>query len=205
MKTLLASLITVLAVAPLSVLAETAKQPIQHDAEHYVLLHQYQEQWTAEDKEVDQAKNGGKRPNIVYILLDDMGFGEYGIPALEKIRGGRTPNISELAEEGVTFTRMYAENICTPTRAAFMTGRLAVRTGMEVTKVTPPEGVGLNGKDVTIAELLSDAGYATHHIGKWQLGDIKEAYPTNQGFDYASFPMHNQVSYSFLTRDAELE
>ncbi len=186
-------------------------EPIRHDAEHYVLLHQYADQWEAEDKDVDRKlaeirdKNGGKRPNIVYILLDDMGFGEYGIPSLEKIRGGRTPNISELAQEGVTFTRMYAENICTPTRAAFMTGRLAVRTGMEVTKVTPPEGVGLNGKEVTIAELLSDAGYATHHIGKWHLGDIKEAYPINQGFDYASFPMHNQVSYSFLTRDAELD
>jgi arylsulfatase len=184
---------------------------IQHDAEHYVLLHQFAEQWAAEDKELDKKlaairkKNGGKRPNIVYILLDDMGFGEYGIPALEKIRGGKTPNISKLAEEGVTFTRMYAENICTPTRAAFMTGRLAVRTGMEVTKVTPPEGVGLNDKEVTIAELLSDAGYQTHHIGKWHLGDIKEAYPINQGFDYASFPMHNQVCYSFLTRDAELD
>ena len=188
-----------------------ATAPIQHDAEHYVLLHQYKDQWAAEDKEIDiklaaiREKNGGKRPNIVYILLDDMGFGEYGIPELNKIRGGRTPNVDKIASEGATFTRMYAENICTPTRAAFMTGRLAVRTGMEVTKVTPPEGVGLNGKEVTIAELLSDAGYQTHHIGKWHLGDIKEAYPINQGFDYASFPMHNQVSYSFLTRDAELD
>lgn len=193
------------------VLSNAIAEPIQHDAEHYVLLHQYKDKWAAEDKEIDKKlaqirkKNGGKRPNIVYILLDDMGFGEYGMPALNKIRGGRTPHIDNLASEGVTFTRMYAENICTPTRAAFMTGRLAVRTGMEVTKVTPPEGVGLNGKEVTIAELLSDAGYATHHIGKWHLGDIKEAYPINQGFDYASFPMHNQVAYSFLTRDAELD
>jgi len=192
-------------------LASAATQPIQHDSEHYVLLHQYAEQWAAEDKEIDQklaelrTRNGGKPPNIVYILVDDMGFGEYGIPALNKIRGGRTPNVDKLATEGATFTRMYAENICTPTRAAFMTGRLAVRTGMEVTKVTPPEGVGLNGKEVTIAELLSDVGYQTYHIGKWHLGDIKESYPINQGFDYASFPMHNQVSYSYLTRDAELD
>ncbi len=196
---------------PLLVSTASAAEPIRHDAEHYVLLHQYADKWAAEDKELDKKlaeirkKNGGKKPNIVYILLDDMGFGEYGIPLLNKIRGGRTPNVDKLAAEGATFTRMYAENICTPTRAAFMTGRLAVRTGMEVTKVTPPEGMGLNGKEITIAELLSDAGYATHHIGKWHLGDIKEAYPINQGFDYASFPMHNQVSYSFLTRDAELD
>ncbi len=186
-------------------------QNIQHDAEHYVLLHQYADQWAAEDKELDASlaairkKNKGKRPNIVYILLDDMGFGEYGIPALSRIRGVKTPHIDKIATKGVTFSRMYTENICTPTRAAFMTGRLAVRTGMEVTKVTPPEGVGLNDKEKTIAEILSDAGYLCHHIGKWHLGDIKESYPINQGFDYASFAMHNQVSFSFLTRDAELE
>ena len=189
----------------------TVAQAIQHDAEHYVLLHQYAEQWAAEDKDIDQRlaeireRNGGKRPNIVYILLDDMGFGEYGIPALDQIRGGNTPSISQLAAEGMTFTRMYAENICTPTRAAFMTGRLAIRSGMHVTKVTPPEGVGLPGDEITIAELFSQAGYQTTHIGKWHLGDIKESYPINQGFDFASFPMHNQVAFSFLTHEAELE
>ena len=193
------------------VLPASAAEPIQHDSEHYVLLHQYQEQWAAEDAEISREleaireRNGGKRPNIVYILIDDMGFGEFGIPALNKIRGVSTPNIDALAQQGVTFTRMYAENFCTPTRAAFMTGRHAVRTGMESTKVVPPEGGGLNDGEVTIAELLSDAGYATHHIGKWHLGDIKQAYPINQGFDFASFPMHNQFSYSFTTRDAELD
>ncbi len=187
-----------------------AAKPIQQDSEHYVLLHQYADEWAAEDREIDEKlarireSNGGKPPNIVYILIDDMGFGEFGMPELNRIRGGRTPNLDELAKQGMTFTRFYAENICTSTRVAFMTGRYAVRTGMELTKVTPPEGVGFNDREVTIAELLSDAGYATHHIGKWHMGDIKEAYPTSQGFDYASFPMHNQVSYSFLLRDAEI-
>ncbi len=186
-------------------------QAIQHDSEHYVLLHQYADQWAAEDKEIDKrlaeirGRNGGKPPNIVYILIDDMAFGEYGMPVLDKVRGGRTPNIGEIAKEGLTFTRMYSEPICTPTRAAFMTGRLALRSGMHITKVTPPEGVGLPGDEVTIAELLSNAGYQTRHIGKWHLGDIKASYPINQGFDYASFPMHNQVAFSFLTHDAELE
>ena len=188
-----------------------AAQDIRHDAEHYVLLHQYAQQWAAEDQELDarlaeiRESNGGQPPNIVYILIDDMAFGEYGIPALDKVRGGRTPNITTIAEEGLTFTRMYTEPICTPTRAAFMTGRAALRVGMHITKVTPPEGMGLAGDEVTIAELLSDAGYQTRHIGKWHLGDIKESYPINQGFDYASFPMHNQVSFSFLTHEAEQE
>ena len=203
------TLLLIISIGLLGVATATV-QPIRHDAEHYVLLHQYADTWAAEDKELDQKladirqKNGGKPPNIVYILIDDMGFGEFGIPELNKIRGGRTPHLDALAKEGMTFTRFYAENICTSTRVAFMTGRYAVRTGMELTKVTPPEGVGFNDKEVTLAELLSAAGYATHHIGKWHMGDIKEAYPTNQGFDYASFPMHNQVAYSFLTRDAEI-
>ena len=112
-------------------------QQIQHDTEHYVLLHQYADAWAAEDQEIDQKlaeireRNGGKKPNIVYILIDDMGFGEFGMPELNKIRGGRTPNLDDLAKEGMNFTRFYAENICTSTRVAFMTGRYAVRTGME--------------------------------------------------------------------------
>ena len=155
-------LLSTFAFGILAVSKATATEPIQHDAEHYILLHQYKDQWAAEDKELDKKlaelrkKNGGKKPNIVYILIDDMGFGEFGIPELNKIRGGRTPNLDALAKEGMSFTRMYAENICTSTRMAFMTGRYAVRTGMELTKVTPPEGVGMNAKEVTIAELLSD-------------------------------------------------
>ena len=210
MKTVCTRIALVFTVFAFSSVGMAQTRGIQHDAEHYVLLHQYADQWAAEDKEIERRlaeirnSNGGKKPNIVYILIDDMGFGEFGIPELNRIRGGRTPNIDELAKQGMSFTRMYAENICTSTRVAFMTGRYAVRTGMELTKVTPPEGVGMRDEEVTVAELLSDAGYATHHIGKWHLGDVKAAYPINQGFDYASFPMHNQVAYSFLTRDAEI-
>ena len=87
-------LLSIVAAGIIAVSTAAAAEPIQHDAEHYVLLHQYKDKWAAEDKELDRElakirkKNGGKRPNIVYILLDDMGFGEYGIPALNKIRGG---------------------------------------------------------------------------------------------------------------------
>ena len=121
-----------------------------------MLLHQYADKWAAEDRQIEQrlaeirARNGGKKPNIVYILVDDMGFGEFGMPALNKIRGGRTPNLDKFAQEGMSFTRFYAENICTSTRVAFMTGRYAVRTDMQLTKVTPPEGVGIRDEEVTM-------------------------------------------------------
>ena len=95
--------------AGLIALPALAAKPIQHDAEHYVLLHQYKDQWAAEDKELDKKlaelrkQNGGKKPNIVYILIDDMGFGEFGIPELNRIRGGRTPNLDALAKEGMLY------------------------------------------------------------------------------------------------------
>ena len=147
--------------------------------------------------------SAAEKPNVIFILTDDLGWGDLGCYGHPHIK---TPNLDKLAKRGTLFTQFYVNgSVCSPSRVAFMTGRYAVRTGMELTKVTPPEGVGMNAKEVTIAELLSKAGYATHHIGKWHMGDIKESYPINQGFDFASFPMHNQVSYSFLTRDAELD
>ena len=91
MKPILLALILSMAIGISSAMA----QAIQHDAEHYVLLHQYADKWAAEDKELDQKlaeirqKNDGKVPNIVYILIDDMGFGEFGMPELNRIRDGR--------------------------------------------------------------------------------------------------------------------
>jgi arylsulfatase A-like enzyme len=100
---------------------------------------------------------------------------------------------------------MYTETSCTPTRAAFLTGRLPVRSHMLEDKIVPPEGSGLHADEVTIAEILSEAGYNTAHVGKWHQGDIEQAYPHNQGFDYASFAMHNQAAYGLMTADAEAQ
>ena len=186
------------------------QESLQHDAEHYILLRQHAQKWADEDREIDakladiRAENGGKSPNIVYILLDDLGFGEIGMPSLDVIRGYSTPNIDRLAREGMSFSRMYTEPTCTPTRAAMMTGRYAVRTGTDEAK-TIASGEGLSAWEVTLAEVLSRAGYATVHIGKWHLGDIEEAYAFNQGFDYAEHPMHQQGQMGIMNATAELE
>ncbi len=180
---------------------------IVQDAEYYILEAQNGEQWARDDKAVDQKlaefrqKNGGKPPNILYILIDDIGFGDLGIPELNAVRGYSTPNINKLADESMRFVRMYTEPSCTPTRVAFMTGRQPNRNGMGDTAVDIA-GFGLAGKEVTIAEVLSESGYNTVHIGKWHMGDIMEAWPTHQGFDFASFPIHQQGQLTIFNDDA---
>ena len=130
---------------PISVQAAT---PIVHDAEYYILKSQNGEKWAAEDKVLDQKladlqkKNGGKPPNIVYLLWDDTAFGAVGFPGLQKNFGYETPNINRMASEGINFTRMYTEPSCTPTRAAFLTGRIPARHGMGVVGM-PHEFSGL--------------------------------------------------------------
>jgi len=153
---------------------------IVHDAEYYILEAQNGERWAAEDKQLDQRlaelkRQYGQPPNIVYILWDDQQVGAVGNPMIQKNLGYSTPNINRMASEGINFTRMYSEPSCTPTRAAFLTGRHPVRSGMAVVGM-PHEFSGLSAEEVTIAEVLSEAGYATAHFGKGHLGDIEESY-----------------------------
>lgn len=181
---------------------------IVHDGEFNFVKAQHEKAWDLQDKRVDarlaeiQKQQGGKRPNILYILVDDVGFGDFGIPELNYVRGTQTPRINKLADEGMSFMRMYTEPSCTPTRTAMMTGRHPIRTGLQEVKVALV-GEGLPKSEVTIAEVLSKAGYNTAHIGKWHMGDIEESYPHNQGFDFAAFPVHQQVQLAWMTTDAD--
>ena len=187
--------------------AVLAESKIAHDAEYYILQAQNAEKWAADDRAVDEIlaafreRNGGKPPNIFYILIDDIGFGDLGSETLNSIRGYKTPAINEFAREGMRLSRMYTEPSCTPTRVAFMTGRQPYRNGMGNTSVDI-SGFGLAGKEVTLAEILSESGYNTSHVGKWHMGDIKEAWPNFQGFDYAAFPIHQQGQLSIFHDDA---
>ncbi len=170
---------------------------IRHDAEYDLLLAQHGQKWAAEDKQIDARLKAlrdkfGRPPNIVHVLWDDMAFGDAGIPALNKVRGFDTPNCNRMAKEGILFARMYTEPSCTPTRAAALTGRHPVRNGMLVPGF-PVEYAGLRGDEVTIAEVLSSADYATGFFGKGHQGDVEESYMHNQGFDEALFTPYNQV------------
>lgn len=183
---------------------------IVHDAEYYVLKKQHAVSWAENDAQVDElladfrSRNQGKPPNIFYILIDDMGFGDMGMPEMNAVRGYSTPNINQLADESMRFARMYTEPSCTPSRVAFMTGRQPHRNGMGDTAVDI-SGFGLAAEEVTIAEVLKSVGYNTSHVGKWHMGDIQEAWPTYQGFDYAAFPIHQQGQLAIFNEDAAKE
>jgi arylsulfatase A-like enzyme len=199
-----ALLISVLAISGAQ--ASDSSGKIVHDAEYYILDAQNGDKWAAEDKELDKKLSElrnkyGRPPNLIHIMWDDTAYGDVGIPAIQKVRGLTTPHLNTMAEEGILFTRMYTEVGCTPSRAASATGRLAVRSGMYNIGMLL-EMHGMRGEEVTIAEVLSKAGYATAFHGKWHLGDIEESYPHNQGFDEAFFTGYNQI-LSLNTRIAE--
>ncbi|MGI9667515.1 MAG: sulfatase-like hydrolase/transferase [Acidimicrobiia bacterium] len=171
---------------------------IVHDAEYYISQAPNKEAWAEENAALTERleeleSRFGRAPNIIHIMWDDMAFGDLGIPALQAIRGFEAPNIDRIVQEGAIFTGFRTEPSCTPSRAAVITGRHPIRNGMS--KVGwPLEFGGMSGEEVTTANVLSEAGYATAFYSKWHLGDIEESYPYNQGFDEALFDPYNQVS-----------
>lgn len=121
------------------------------------------------------------KPNIVYVMVDNYGWGEPGVYGGGVLRGAPTPRIDQLASEGVRLLNFNVESQCVPSRSALLTGRHPIRSG--TTKVVWGMLYGLVQWERTIAELLSEQGYATALYGKWHLGDTKGRFPTDQGFD----------------------
>lgn len=123
-----------------------------------------------------------RSPNIVFILADNLGWGELGCYGGGALRGAPTPRIDQLASEGLRFLNFNVESDCVPTRSALMTGRHPIRTGA---LQSVPAGLpqGLIPWEITLAQLISGQGYATACYGKWHLGDREGRYPKDRGFD----------------------
>ena len=138
-----------------------------------------------------------KRPNILLIMVDDLGFNDLAINNNNSAIS--TPNLDELAQQGVRFTRHYAKSVCSPARAALLSGQYPERNGYM------SDGRGLSEQLTTLPDALKAAGYATWHIGKWHIGDLqRRAWPDYQGFDHW-FGFLNQWRLAGKRRNGELE
>ena len=122
------------------------------------------------------------KPNIVLVFMENFGWGELGVYGGGILRGAPTPRIDQLAAEGMRLLNFNVEAQCTPSRAALMTGRYAIRTGNGSVPISTPM-YGLVQWEITMAEMLSAAGYATGMFGKWHLGHTEGRFPIDQGFD----------------------
>jgi arylsulfatase A-like enzyme len=174
---------------------------------------------------VDPKTAAGTQPNIIFVLLDDMGYADLGCMGAKDIR---TPHIDRLASEGLKFADFYSNApVCTPTRAAFITGRWQQRIGFEWAMGYTAEqyrrvdgqwmeepdklALGLPSSEVTIAEMLKKAGYATGVFGKWHLGYQPEHNPTRHGFDeyfgvllgHVDYYRYNYFDGTYALRDGE--
>ena len=179
----------------LALSVSASAQAQQFDGPYEVAKQRFGESWASQDVEIDSKLAAlearfGKKPNIIYILTDDIGWGELGWQGGGKHRGTPTPTLDEMAFDGMRFWSAYAEPSCTPTRIALMTGRHPVRTGL-LSVLWPGQTDGLSPDEVTVAEILSDSGYDTAMWGKWHLGDLEKHAPENQGFDYAYYGLYN--------------
>lgn len=135
----------------------------------------------AQRRLVDFVARTGRRPNILFILFDDVGWGDFGCYGGGVAVGAPTPTIDRLARQGLRLTSCYSEPSCSPSRATLLTGRLPRRHGLQ----RPPmygEPGGLQG-EVTLAQLLSETGYVTQAVGKWHLGENAASQPQHVGFD----------------------
>jgi len=139
---------------------------------------------------------GAGKPNIVFIMADDLGNADLGY------RGSdiATPNIDKLAAEGVRLESFYGMPVCTPSRAALMTGRYAMRHGLQTLVIFPSHTYGLPTDERTLPQALKEAGYQTYMVGKWHLGHADKKYwPQNRGFDHFYGNLVGEVDY--FTKD----
>ncbi len=152
----------------------------------------------------NQNKAGKDRlPNIIHIFADDLGYGDLECFGATDIK---TPNIDRLAQEGMKFTSFYsASSVCSPSRAALLTGRYPQRMG--INQVFFPESfTGMPSEEITIAEILKQQSYATGIVGKWHLGHREKFLPLQQGFDsYFGIPYSNDMESVVYLRNNEVE
>jgi arylsulfatase A len=154
-----------------------------------------------------QGVSAQRRPNIIFIYADDMGYGDIGCYGAKAIK---TPNLDRMAAEGLRLTSFYSVSpICTPSRAALMTGRYAARMGIDQMRLAnvlfPTDKTGLPQSETTVARALKERGYATACIGKWHLGRVGPHRAIDHGFDYYfGIPYSNDMTPTPIMRNDDV-
>src|SRR5215471_17813313 len=134
-----------------------------------------------------------RKPNIVYIVADDLGWKDVGFNGATDLK---TPNLDALAAGGARLVQFYVQPMCTPTRAAIMTGRYPFRYGLQTAVIPAVSAYGLDTSEWLMPQALKDAGYETAIIGKWHLGHADKKYwPRQRGFDYQYGPLIGEIDY----------
>jgi arylsulfatase A-like enzyme len=142
------------------------------------------------------------RPNIIFVMADDLGNADLGYRGAEI----KTPTIDKLATEGVRLEAFYGEPVCTPARAALMTGRYPMRYGLQTLVIFPGHKYGLPVDERTLPQALKEAGYDTYMVGKWHLGHAdKKFWPQNRGFDYFYGNVMGEVDYFTMERGGVID
>jgi len=140
----------------------------------------------------DPATETAPRPNILFIVADDLGWKDVGFHGSDI----RTPNIDRLAKGGVQLNQFYALPMCTPTRAALLTGRYPFRYGLQTGVIPTSATYGLSTDERTLSQALKEAGYSTAIVGKWHLGHgDKKYWPQQRGFDHQYGPLIGEIDY----------
>ena len=143
-------------------------------------------------QQLPSAHAADRPPNILYIVADDLGWKDVGFHGSDI----KTPNLDALAAKGVKLDQFYAEPMCTPTRAALMTGRYPMRYGLQTAVIPQGHTYGLATDEWLLPQALKDAGYETAIIGKWHLGHADQKFwPRQRGFDYQYGPLIGEIDY----------
>ena len=134
-----------------------------------------------------------RKPHILYIIADDLGFADVGFRSPEIA----TPTIDQLAREGAELQQFYVQPMCTPTRAALMTGRYPMRYGLQSFVILPEQSYGIPLDEKLLPQVLKEAGYSTAIIGKWHLGHAdRKLWPKQRGFDYQYGALIGEIDYN---------
>ncbi|MEN9597998.1 MAG: hypothetical protein RL596_309 [Bacteroidota bacterium] len=157
----------------------------------------------AQQKLADLEKKTGKKPNILWFVIDDMGWGDPGVFGGGEAIGAATPTMDKLAYNGLKLTSTYSQPTCTPTRSAILTGRLPCRTGL-IRPIIAGDKLSKNpwADEISLPKLLSDGGYKTYLSGKWHIGELEGMRPFEVGFDeyYGFYAAEKEITQSFDKR-----